>query len=108
MEGSDSILAFILPLLLALPLVFAVTGVNIRLVVPRGTVLFIAAPFVGPVSSVRFRAEACGYLAVESAVPLGVALGADLGPCAEYLGLGSVLVAGMAGRAVYEEQTRGW
>ena len=104
MEGSDSILAFIS--LLALPLVFAVSGVNIRLVEPRGTVLFIASPFMGPVSSVRFRAEACECLAVESAVPHDVALGADLGPRAEYLGLGSVLVAGMAGRAVYEEQTR--
>lgn len=101
MEGSDSILAFIL--LLALPLVFAVTGVNIRLVAPRGTVLSIASPFVEPVSSVRFHAEACGSLAMESADPLDVALGADLGPRAEYLGLGTVLMAGMAGRALYKE-----
>lgn len=103
MEGAYSILDFIV-VLFALPLVFAVTSVDIRLVAPRGTVVFIASPFVAPVPSVCFRAEACKCLAVESAVSPLLAVGAHLGPGAEYLGLGSVLVAGMAGRAVYEEQ----
>jgi hypothetical protein len=106
-EDAYSILAIIILLLLALPLVVAIPGFNVCLVAPRRTGLLLSPAFVESDASVFLRAEACECLAVESAVSLGVAVGADLGPNAESLGLGSVLVAGMAGRAVYEEQTRG-